>query len=176
MPLQAGHGGIEPGEQRVGAACPGEADLHDADLGLGHRLHPAAERIGEELMAEADAEERHAPGHRLADDGLLVGEPGVGVLLEDIHRPAHGDEPVIAVERRNRLALVELHRVPGDAVGAHEVAEDAGMLDLDVLEHEELHRRALRGCKAIGTHRPPPPAAQPRRPGRRAPKHSRAPA
>ena len=71
------------------------------------------------------------------------------ILLEDVHRPAHGDQRVVALERRNPLALVEFHRVPGDAVGAHEVAEDAGMLDVDVLQHEELHRRPLHGNAGI---------------------------
>ena len=81
--------------------------------GLGHRPHPAAERFGEELMAEADSQEGHvALGDRLSNRHLLVGEPGVGILLEDIHRPAHGDQRVVAVEWRDRLALVELDRVP----------------------------------------------------------------
>ena len=99
-------------------------------------------------MAEADSEEGHiALRHGLSNGHLFVGEPGVGILLEDIHRPAHADQRVVAVEWRNRLALVKLDRVPGDSVGAHEVAENAGMLDVDVLKHEELHRRSLQGAR-----------------------------
>ena len=57
------------------------------------------------------------------------------------------------------FALVELDSVPGNPVGAHEVAEDAGMLDLDVLEHQEFHRRALPRSRLPGraAHQPEPP-------------------
>ena len=91
-------------------------------------------------MAEAEAEIGHgAPRHRLADGGLLGDQPGVFVLLPDIHRPAHHHERVVAVERRDRLTLVELDRVPAHPVRGHEVAEDGGMLDGNVLKDEQAH-------------------------------------
>ena len=78
---------------------------------------------------------------------------------------------VVAAERRNRLALVELDRVPLDPVFAHEIAEHAGMLDLDMLKDEELHRRFLReGGAAARTGR----AAEGQLRGRFALNHSRA--
>ena len=59
------------------------------------------------------------------------------VLLPDVHRAAHDQERVVALEVRDRLARVQRHRIPGDPVGAQQVAEDPGMADVHVLEHEQ---------------------------------------
>src|SRR5690606_1646827 len=87
-------------------------------------------------------------------------------FLPDIHGPAHHPESVIAVERGDGLARIELDRVPGDAVGGEEIAENAGMLDGEVLKNQEAHEfppnRASTAAQAT------PPAERPgdRRPGR----------
>src|SRR6185295_17333046 len=107
--------------------------------------HPAAEGGAEQLMPEADAEIRHPPlDHRLADGALLGNQPGMLLLLPDIHRATHHPERVVTRKRRDRLAGVELDGVPRDAIGGEEVAENAGMLDCDVLEDENAHGETLR--------------------------------
>ena len=60
------------------------------------------------------------------------------VVLPDVHRAAHDPEGVVAAEIGNRLPGIELDRAPLDAVLAHEVPEDAGVLDGNVLEDEDL--------------------------------------
>ena len=93
-------------------------------------------------MAEAHAEHGHAAlGDRLADRGLLVAQPRVEVLLPDVHRPAHHDERGEVAQVRDRLAGVELDGAPCEAVLAQELAQNARMLDRDVLEHEDVGAR-----------------------------------
>ncbi len=121
---------------------PSVRQLHiqDADLGLRRLAHLAAERLAQELMAEAEAQERHAPhGDGVADRRHLRLQPGMLVRLPDVHRPAHDPERVIAIEGRDLVAGIQLDSVPGDAVGGEEVPEDAGMLDIDMLEDEKSH-------------------------------------
>ena len=101
-------------------------------------------------MTEAEAEERHFPlGDRLTNRGAFGREPRIGVVLPDVHRPAHDPERVVVVEVRDRLSLVELDRGPLDAVLAQEFPEHPGVLDGDVLEDEDSragggHRALLR--------------------------------
>ena len=59
--------------------------------------------------------------------------------VPNVHRPAHDPERVKTVERRNLVALVELDRVPADAVLGEKLAEDARMLIGEVLENEKFH-------------------------------------
>ena len=139
VPLQAPGDRRQAGEQRVAHALGGELDLEDADLGRGPGRDPPAERVGQELMAQADAEEGHPPRDGLADGRLLRPKPRVPVLLPDIHGPAHDPERVVAVQGRYRRAGVELDRVPAHPVGGQEVPEGAGMLDRDMLKDQDSH-------------------------------------
>jgi hypothetical protein len=112
----------------------------NADLGPRHLVHPTTEGRTQQLVAEAESEIGLGPILDPFPDRLLFGfQPGMLGLLPDIHRPAHDPKRVIAFEIRDRLALVELDRVPGDAVLGEEVAEDARMLDRDVLEDQKTH-------------------------------------
>ena len=125
-------------EQRARLAVGGQLDLEHADLRRRGLADRAAQGVGQELMAEAQPEERQAPvADGLMDRGLLGHEPGMLGLLPDVHGPAHDPEPVVVAQVRDRLARVELHGVPRDPVLGQEVAEDAGMLEVDVLEHEQ---------------------------------------
>jgi hypothetical protein len=89
--LQHDRASGQAGEQRaVGAAAP--RDFERADLRLGHGPDRTAERLRQQLMAEADAEKCHAVlAHRLANRRLLVVQPGIRSLLPDVHRPTHDD-------------------------------------------------------------------------------------
>ncbi len=115
----------------------GQLDLEHTDLGVRRRLHLAAERCRQQLMAEADAEIGHPVFQdRLADRLLLRPEPGMLGFLPDVLGAAHDQEPVVFLERRDRLARLEGDHVPFDAVRAQAVTEDAGMGELHVLKDE----------------------------------------
>jgi hypothetical protein len=116
----------------------GARDLEHADLGARRRRHGAAQRIGQELMPQADPQERHAALDRLAHRGLLGHQPGILVLLPDVHVAAHGQEGVVAGKVRNRHAEIEADRLPADAVRVQQAAEDAGIRHGHVLEHQDL--------------------------------------
>ena len=66
----------EPCEEGVGAAFLGEREVEDADLALVERRHRAAVGVGQQLAAEADAEHRHAPRHRVPQQRLLGASQG----------------------------------------------------------------------------------------------------
>ena len=142
-------------EDRARTARLRQLDLQDANLGHRSGADLAAERLGEQLVTEAEAEERHLPlGHRFANRGALRLQPRVGVVLPDIHRAAHRPERIVGAEVRDRLPFVELYRGPFDVIFAQKIPEHAGMFDRDVLEdensrfgggHGALPRRLRRG-------------------------------
>ncbi len=106
----------------------------------------AAKGRGQQLVTQAHAHVGKAAADHLADRLLLGRQPGMPIPLPHIHRPAHDPQSVVTVERRNRIPRVEFDGVPGDAVGGEEIAEDAGMLDGDVLENEKSHAPHSAGC------------------------------
>ena len=117
MPLQAFLRPWHAGENRIGEAVARELDVENADLRRPLRAACAAERVGEKLVAEAEPEEGPVElAHPAADRALLRDEPGMLLDVPDIHRSAHHPERIIVFERRDRLAGVELDRVPVDAV------------------------------------------------------------
>ena len=61
------------------------------------------------------------------------------LFLPDIHRSAEHREQVEAVEVRDRLAGVEFDGHPFMPLFGPEVAEDARMFDIDMLEDENAH-------------------------------------
>ena len=71
MPLERAEPLREPCEARVSAASAGEPDGIEPDLpwqlALPPRVHRSAERLRDELRAQADAEHRLARGHVAAD-------------------------------------------------------------------------------------------------------------
>ena len=100
-----------------------------------------AQRVGQQLVSQADPEERALQLAHPAADGLLLGhQPRVLVHVPHVHRPTHHPQGVVVLQAWDRLALVELHRRPFDAVGSQEVAQTARMLAVDVLEYKESHR------------------------------------
>ena len=140
VPLHGERVRREPCEERVGAALLGEREVEDADLALVERRHGAAVGVGQQLAAEADAEHRHAPRHRVPQQRLLVCEPGIEVLLVGLLRAAHGEHGVVVFEARHRLALPRVERMPGDAGLLHHPAEGAGLVDLGMPDDEDVPR------------------------------------
>ena len=138
MPLQDARTLRQASEQGMPLAGRRARDLEHADLRPGCRLDHAAQRIGQQLVAETDAQIRHRPvDHGLADRRLLGDQPGMLGLLPDVHRPAHHPERIEGGEIRDRRAEIEPDRMPGDAVLAQQVAENAGIAGRHVLEHQD---------------------------------------
>src|SRR5690606_17691742 len=140
MPLQAGEPLRYSVEHYARGALLGQAHVHEADLGRFGRPDRAAERLGKELVAEAETEERHsALRDRLPDERLLGGEPGVDVLLPDVHRAAEGPEGVITVDSGQGVAFVEMDGVVFMAVLGEEFPENTRILDPLVLKDKDAH-------------------------------------
>ena len=120
----------------------------DADFATRRRRDLAAERRGEQLVAEAYAEvgarEFQDP---MANDGFLGREPGMDGLLPDVHGAAHHEQCRVIIQGWQGFAAVELDGIPGDAFGAHAVAKKAWMLDVEMLQNgkREFMRPPVRG-------------------------------
>ena len=91
--------------------------------GAAARRGRAPADLGDELSAEADAQQRRAPLQVAADQLLLRAQPGVCRLLVDVHRAAEHHHRLEAVQRRRRVAE---RRVPLDQLGTGHLAEHAG--------------------------------------------------
>lgn len=105
-------------------------------------------------MAETEAEERPI---KFADPlpyrALLFHRPRKLAYVPDVHGSTHDPQRVIALERRNSFALVELDRIPCNAVCRKESAKYTGMLACYMLKDEEAHALTTRCrcCFLIGT-------------------------
>ena len=148
MPLQRLLPPRHAGEDGIGLALWRQFHFENADFRRPLRPAGAAQRIGQQLVAQAQAEigppEFVDPG---ADGALFGDQPRVRVHVPYIHRSAHHPQGIEIGERRNGLALIELDGFPLDAVLSQEFAQHAGMFAVDVLEDEKAHGRV-----------PPPPA------------------
>src|SRR5271170_296353 len=83
--------------------------------------------------------------HPAPDRRLFRREPGIDVLLPDIHRTAHDDKQVKIIQRWNDVALVELDDIQFAAADAPEASEDADMLHREVLKHQYSHLKPRSG-------------------------------
>jgi hypothetical protein len=66
------------------------------------------------------------------------------LLLPNIHRPAHHEQYVKPIQRRNRLSLIQLdsmHRVAG---GGGHIPETPRMLNRNMLKNQNFHRAGHR--------------------------------
>lgn len=140
MPLQNSCRIAETGQEGITLALARLCDRQNADFRLPGRPDFAAERIGEQLMSEADAEKR---AFQILDErsngGFFCREPGILVVLPDILRAAHDHHEVVGADVRDDAAFVEFDGIPGQTVLRKEVAKDAGVFDVDVLQNEYLH-------------------------------------
>ena len=99
----------------------------------------ASERLGDELRAEADAENRNAALDGLAHQADLGLEMRVLVDLVDVHRAAEKHEPAVAVEGRLGVRVAaEVHVADTEAGALEERVERAEDLVGDVLADEKL--------------------------------------
>ena len=70
--------------------------------------------VGDELGAEADADELFTRIDCRADIRFFVDQPGVSCVLVNVHRPAHDEQEIDRIERRKRRRLED--RVNREAV------------------------------------------------------------
>ncbi len=129
-------------------------------------------RLGDELAAEADAERRHVERERLAENVLLLPEPGMEVLLVRVHDAPEHDHAVVVAQRArwradHRAVVVELVPALGD-----DVPEHLRRVAVLVAKGEDSHppdstERAPPRAAQPGGHAPPAPAGRRRRSRRR---------
>ena len=123
----------------TGSATPSGVSsmLVDADLGDGHGPDRPAQRVGHQLVPEADAEAGPPQFRDPAAYGcLLVDQPGVLLLLPDVLGSAHHHEHVEGLEFGYRLARIELHGLQGEPGAFEKGSERAGIFVGVVLEDE----------------------------------------
>ena len=127
MPLEAGEARRQRADHRVPGAVVRDLDVEPADLRLARAPCGAARRLGQDLAAEADGEDRHPVVDHRRQEVLLEAQPRMAVLLVDVHRTAEGEDGVVVgdLARRRRAALAELPLVQLDPAVAHLVGEDA---------------------------------------------------
>ena len=91
-------------------------------------------------MPKANAEIRPTEiPHPMPDCRLLGAEPGIAILLPDIHWPAHRDQQIEIVQVWNKLPGIQLDGAPCVAVVPPELAKNAGMLHRNMLENQNAH-------------------------------------
>jgi hypothetical protein len=92
-------------------------------------------------MAEADAEIRlGALAHPFGDGALLVHQPRMLVFLPRLHRPAQHQHEVVAVERRDGLAAMQVDEIDAIAGAREQAGEAAGRIALHVPENDDAFR------------------------------------
>src|SRR6185437_16103631 len=98
------------------------------------------------LMPEAHPEERLVVlSHPSADRRLLVPQPGMQILLPDVHRAAHRHEDVEAIKVGDWFAAIKPHDSRREAVCSHVPEKRSGMAIRGVLEDGDArHRLASR--------------------------------
>ena len=136
-------------------------DREPADLLRRSGVHAGAERAGQELRTEADAEHRHAAVDGLADELLLGPQPGELMLVVHAHGPAHGNQGVDLLGARQRVAGEEPRESELHAPRRQPRRHAARSLERDVLEHLDFHATSLPAAGHIrgGSNFPARPAA-----------------
>ena len=90
VPLERLEAGGEPSEHGIVRRSRLEADFVPADLRARHPPNGSAKRLREQLSSEAHAEDRDAVGDQAPEEGVLVPEPPVVLVLVDVHgAPEH---------------------------------------------------------------------------------------
>ena len=74
-----------------------------------------------------------------ADRCLFGHEPRIGVLLPDILGATHHHHEVIRFKVGNGLSRIDFHGLPRQSVVLHERPENARMLDVQMLQHDNFH-------------------------------------
>ena len=120
----------------------------------GRLLRAAADRMRQQLMAEADADERRVGGADVAHESLQPRDP-LGVVVDGEARA--GREPAVALVGRRRQHAV--HRVVRHELDAEQVREHVGVVAVDgvepvvdvvALEQADAHYSSVRRWNDFG--------------------------
>ena len=140
-------------------------DRRPADLAARRRLHLAAQRRGQRLGAEADAEHRDTGRVGRPEPVQLVADPAADPLLVDRPDRAEHDDVVHSVEWGQRPALRELVHDQLSPAGRERIRDVPGFIDRVMAQDHDSHRRylshsgvtvSLSGNEAVRAHRRPP--------------------
>ena len=176
VPLERLHAAREDAEDRVGGARLVHVDVVPTHLCVPGGPDVGARGAGEELSAQADAEEGHAGAEGRLDEGRLAGEPGVLGVGVRVHRAAEDHDRVPRAGVAGRRAAVRGEpAVEPVAALADDALEQAAAAGLGVLvdNGEDAHaadcspapaRRA--SARWAAARRRPPPGRPPRRAAR----------
>jgi NAD(P)-dependent dehydrogenase (short-subunit alcohol dehydrogenase family) len=144
VPLERAEARRHRADHRVVGGLGQHRHLEPADLGRPRPAHLAARRLGEELGAEAGSEQRHPAVQQFAQEHLLAREPPVLVLLVGVHRPAEGEDRVVARRVARGLGpLGDRPLIEDRAVRAERLREHAGSGVGLVDDGEGAHRAAV---------------------------------
>ena len=105
-------------------------------------INPCSEARGKQLASEANAPVWNSGSHGLRDKMLLVSQPRQFPVVVRAHRPAHGNYGIEVTPIRHCSAFVELHTNDVHATLAKDVLVSSWRLAIDVLKHQEAHRRS----------------------------------
>ena len=114
-----------------------QGDIEDADFLLARQSHGAAERLGEKLMAKANSKEGpDAHFHPFANCRFFRNEPGVLILLPNVHGTAQHIHEVVTGKRGQGFAAMDHDPVDGKIIGAQKIAEAAGAVFIHMLKQQ----------------------------------------
>src|SRR5262245_15549779 len=100
-------------------------------------------RVREKLTPEADAHEGLAPIDGLAHEVVLTREPGMPVLLVDVHRAAENDERIEVLGRLGRRSMRDVPLEELVATLADDVGEEPGRAVTLVGQTEDAHAASV---------------------------------
>ena len=141
-----------PVEQRVGRCRLRQPQRHEAHLGHGHVVAAPAEGAGDDLGAEADAEDRLFGLREAPHQRRRLLEPGMRRNVARVHRAAHEEEAIMArVVGRQAVRGVQVRHagLEADAAPCRRLLQVARPGALVVLEQEDAHGRSALAPKTL---------------------------
>ena len=126
-----------------------ETDRVPADLRFTVAGDRAAEDVGDQLCAETDAENYLAVVGSLADEPLLVHQPGVAVVLVNVHESAENDQPVEIRLIGQGVAVKEGGPRESMTAHVHPVAYARRILERQVLQEMNPHGASILSCRGV---------------------------
>ena len=178
VPLERLEPGRQDAEHRILSAGRVGLDHVPPHLVASRRPDARPGRAGDQLGAEADAEERHLAVDRVAEEGGLVGEPRMLRVLVGMHRAAEHHDRVVALRRRRAPCVVSgmtQRSSPSPRASTRSSnsppppVEPYGHREHRTREHAQLGEARRRRCVSCSEQASSPPAAGRSRPSPRSP-------
>jgi hypothetical protein len=130
----------EPRENRRAPPFLRQFDGERADLRRLLRAAGAAKRIGQQLMPETEPEKGTREfAHEAADGAFFLDEPGMKIDIPDIHRAAKNQHGLEKLDRRKRVAALEIDDRQLRAGSRQMPQETAARIAMGMLKNENAH-------------------------------------